>query len=256
MTIHPHVFALLTHVEQLDVEVTVNDWPIVRGAGRPDPLRIEAVISWLVCEGERNHVEARVRGKLEDAYDFTLTLWRGDRPTDEQIDFARYRFLHTREPKLPRDIEEREVSIVRHSFSTRSAFGPWAWERAERYQEDRHRDAVLALLRELAAAFAKADLERVMDLYAIKFESGARISGHELAPYLVEQRRILEGLMTSPEYRVEFQEPSVIEGRNRGRLIWTDTARGLPPIVVYGMDARVRIAAIPSIVDGRAVFVR
>lgn len=248
------MFAFLVHSGNLDLEATFNDWPVHRTTRDHLPNTMDTIVSWLICEGEANEAEVRVRGDLSKQTWMQALLWRGDRTNDERVDFARYRFHSEREPRLPKDVEERWVSVVRHRFTAREAFGSWAWQRADRYEE-RHKAAVVALLRQLHDALEARDLGRVQSLFETKFEHQARTKGGDPVRYAQGQRNILEKFFTSPEYRVEWNEPTVIEGRNRGRLVWVEDDARRAPVVIYGMDAELQLDAVPSIIDGAPRFV-
>jgi hypothetical protein len=250
----PHLFAFFVHSWHLDLEATFNDWPIHKTTRDAEPNGMDTVVSWLVCEGERNEAEVRVRGSLDVQSWVHALLWRGDRTKDERVDFARYRYRTEREPRLPRDVEERWVSVVRHRFTARTAFGPWAWERADRY-EDRHRPKVEALIQELRVALEARDAGRVCALFETKLDHQARTKGLDPAVFTKIQRNLLERFFASPEYRVEWTEPVRFEGRNRGRLVLVETPEGRSPIVIYGLDGALEMNTIPSIIGGEPRFV-
>lgn len=256
MTSGPHLFAFRVNSGRLDLEATFNDWPVHRTTRDHVPNSMDTVVSWLICEGERNEAEVRVRGRLGEENWVNALLWRGDIPKEERVDFAMYRYHSEREPRLPKDIEERWVSVVRHRFTARIAFGPWAWQRADRY-EARHQAAVLALLRELQHALEARDIGGVVSLFETKFEHQARSKGKadDVAGYTELQKSILRRFFASPEYRVEWNEPTVIEGRNRGRLVWVEDDAQRSPVVIHGLDGELHLTAVPSIIDGAPRFV-
>jgi hypothetical protein len=240
----------------LDVEATFNDWPIHRRSRTQDPGGGDAFVSWLMCEGEANEAEVRVRGRLEDELQMMVLVWCGVIDTDDRRDFARYRWHHQLEPTFPRDIEERWVSLVRHRFAVRRAYGRWAWEQAERNDPARHRAAILDHLEELAEALRRKDLTHVMAMLETKNEHLARTKGVDPARYAEGNRRVIARFMAEPDYRVEVRTPTVMEGRNRGRLVWMEDDERSPPITIYGGEGAIQLDTIPSIIDGKPRIVR
>lgn len=149
------------------------------------------------------------------------------------------------------------TTLLDHMFRVPEKFGPWAWERAQRYDAN-GRVEVLALVQRLGEALRARDLRTVSELLAMRFT--------EVALGLEKPREDVEGgffeymgmVMADDGFEVDVIQPSdmTLVTTHEGRLVTVTDPMGKPPVVVRSAEHCLPFGVTASRIEGKMAIVR
>lgn len=212
-------YVVRTWVSGFRAIVLFNDWPAARHFD-DEHGSVAAVVNALLLEGTNTlRVLAWPSETLAEGAtpSFKVELVKGD-PDDHDASVVLYRMQW--DPDTHPLAKDGRTEIVRHVIRPKKAFGRWAWEEAQPYQ-DRDRDEIVRRLESFWSALVAKDAGRAVEFVRVKLEEQARATQRDPGGVATNQQKWLAGFMTHPDWSVAPFEPEALtfESWALGKLV-------------------------------------